>query len=304
VSEEQSISPRHLLLLSILTLFWGMNWSVMKYGVRELPPLWFRFLGVVFGTVVLYLYAQLRGASLAVPRGGWPRIALLALPNMIVWYLVAILAIAMLPSGRAAILGYTMPIWAALIGALFLGERLAARTWLGVGCALVATLLLVEGEWGSLAGHPLGAGLMLFAAASWGAGTHLLRRVPLVIDTLALTFWMMVMTSVALFAASWLFERHAWAIPAGLQWLPIAYNAVFVLGLCNVLWFALARSLPPVASGLSGMLVPVVGVFSGILVLGETPTWTDAAGLVLILAALATVVLPVSRAVPETARRI
>jgi drug/metabolite transporter (DMT)-like permease len=269
-----------------------MNWTVMKIGVRELPPIWFRLLGVALGTILLFLYAQLRSISLAVPRGSWMRLFVLALPNMIIWYLVAILAIAMLPSGRAAILGYTMPLWAALIGAIFLKERLPGRIWFGVGCAFLATGLLVSGEWETLSGRPLGVALMLFAACAWGAGTHLLRRLPIDLDTLALTFWMMAITSVVLLFASWFFERRDWILPTAVQWMPIFYNAVFVLGICNVVWFALARSLPPVASGLSGMLVPVVGVFSGMLLLGEAPLWRDFVALALILLALATVVLP------------
>lgn len=296
--EASVLTTRQLLLLAILTLFWGMNWSVMKVGVRDLPPIWFRLLGVALGTVLIFCYAGVRRISLVVPKGAWPRLVLLTVPNMIVWYLVAIIALAMLPSGRAAILGYTMPIWAAAIGAFFLGERLSARMWLGVVCAFLGMALLVAGEWGTLSGRPLGSALMLFAAAAWGAGTHLLRRLPIAMETIALTFWMMAMTSVALFVASLLFERDHWVVPSLSQWLPILYNAVFVLGLCNVLWFALARSLPPVASGLSGMLIPVVGVFSGILLLGEVPHWRDFAALALILVALATVMLP-SRPAPR-----
>jgi drug/metabolite transporter (DMT)-like permease len=58
-----------------------------------------------------------------------------------------------------------------------------------------------------------------------------------------------------------------------------------------VAWARLARSLPPAASGLSVMLIPVVGVFSSLWLLGETPYWQDYAALLLILVALSTVLL-------------
>jgi len=105
-------SPRDLLLLALLTLFWGFNWPVMKLGVAELPPLLFRTLCLGGGLIVIGSWARARGISLAVPPGAWREIAWLAVPNMIVWHVLAILAIKMLPSGRAAILGYTMPVWA------------------------------------------------------------------------------------------------------------------------------------------------------------------------------------------------
>ena len=107
-------SPRDLLLLALLTLFWGFNWPVMKLGVAELPPLLFRTLCLGGGLVVIGAWARARGISLVVPPGAWREIAWLAVPNMIVWHVLAILAIKMLPSGRAAILGYTMPVWAVL----------------------------------------------------------------------------------------------------------------------------------------------------------------------------------------------
>jgi drug/metabolite transporter (DMT)-like permease len=62
------------------------------------------------------------------------------------------------------------------------------------------------------------------------------------------------------------------------------------------LWFGLARILPPVASSLSVMLIPVVGLFSGMLLLGEQPSWHDWVALGCVLAAIASVLLPARRA--------
>ncbi len=278
------------MLLAILTVFWGFNWTVLKFGVLELPPVWFRLLGLAGGTALIGIYARVTGVSLAVPTGNWWRIFGLALPNITLWMLLGIYSIALLPSGRAAILGYTMPIWAAVIGVIFYGERPGMRTWFGVACAGAATLLLVAGEFDAMRGSPLGTGLMLLAAVLWGWGTHLLRRSPLKMNTVALTFWMLAMSVVVLLVFSALVEFDRWTLPVGSQWWPILYNAVFVLALCNVIWFSLARSMHPVASGLSGMLIPVVGVFSGLIVLGEVPHWRDELALVLILVALATTV--------------
>ena len=279
------------LLLAILTLVWGVNWPVMKIGATELPPFWFRGLGLVLGTALLGLYAAMKGVSLALPRGRLTRVCLLSLPNIMVWYLLVVAAITMLPSGRAAILGFTMPVWAALIGVFVYGERLHLRTAIGVACAVGGVALLVTEDWSALLGHPLGVVLMLVAAASWAWGTHAMRRADLGMDTLALTFWMMLVACPVLIGVSAAFEWARWRMPMGHEWWPVAYNAVLVLALCNVLWFSLARTLSPVASGLSSMLIPVVGVFSGMVILGETPHWRDIAALILICAAVATVLV-------------
>lgn len=274
-------------LIGLLTLLWGMNWPVMKIGVAHLPPLWFRGIGLVLGTALLGLVLLVRGVSLRIPRGSLGRIVALSLPNVMIWYALVSVALTMLPAGRAAILGFTMPVWSALIGALRYREPIGVRTGIGVACAAAGVMLLVAGDWTALAGHPLGVALMLVAACAWAWGTHALRRSDLALDTLALTFWMMAVACPVIATASALFEGAAWRVPIGVEWWPILYSAVLVLAVGNLIWFTVARSLPPTTAGLSSMLIPVVGVFSGMAILGEAPPWRDFVALALICLAVA-----------------
>ncbi len=286
------LSRRTLVLLALLTLFWGINWPVMKFGVAAMPPLFFRVICIAGGLVVIWSWARATHVPLTVPAGAWPTIVKLAVPNMIVWHLLAIIAIKTLPSGRAAILGYTMPVWAVVFGLLLFNERPLARHWFGVIAALIGTLLLLSSEFTKLAGSPLGTALMLAAAASWGYGTHLMRRHLSAMPTIALTFWMLVLTVIVMLIATTVFERADWRMPTPPEWASIVYNMVIAVAFCHVVWSMLARTLPPAASGLSVMMIPVVGVFSGMLMLGEEPHWQDYVALALILVALSTVLLP------------
>jgi drug/metabolite transporter (DMT)-like permease len=133
---------------------------------------------------------------------------------------------------------------------------------------------------------------MLTAAAAWGLGTQQLRRTRIAAATLALTWWMTVATTVfmTLFAA-W-FEREAWAAPDAAAWSAIVYNAVLIFGFAQPVWLVLARSLPPVASTLSVMMIPVLGAVSGALWLRESLHWQDAAAVLLMGAAIASVLWP------------
>ncbi|HET9023493.1 MAG TPA: EamA family transporter [Burkholderiaceae bacterium] len=286
------LSRRDLVLLALLTLFWGVNWPVMKLGVADLPPLYFRSLCIGGGLVFIWAYARATKVPLTVPPGAWPSIVKLAIPNVIVWHLLAIYAVKMLASGRAAILGYTMPVWAVVFGLLLFKERPLRRHWVGVIAAFIGTLLLLSSEFTKLAGSPLGTLLMLTAAASWGFGTHLMRRYLTAMPTISLTFWMLTLTVSATATVSLLTEFEQWRMPGRLEWFAIVYNMAIAIAFCHVVWSMLARNLPPAASGLSVMMIPVLGVFSGMLVLGEQPHWQDYAALVLILLALSTVLLP------------
>ncbi|HEY4039880.1 MAG TPA: DMT family transporter [Burkholderiaceae bacterium] len=286
------LSRRDTVLLVLLTLAWGLTWPVMKYGVRELPPLFFRTLCITGALMILAIVARLTSVSLSLPRSDWLDVAKLAVPNVVVWHFAVILALTLLPAGRSALLGYTMPLWAALIGALWFGEHPPPRHWVGVAAATLATALLLSSELGSLAGHPAGAALMLFAAAAWGFGTHLARRLAIHVPALAAIFWMLVAALLVLLTATVLFERDRWRMPRQGEWAAIAFNMSISMAFCHVVWLRLARRLPPAASGLSMMMIPALGVFSSMWLLGEQPHWQDQAALVLIVFSLATVLLP------------
>ncbi|MCO5108940.1 MAG: DMT family transporter [Burkholderiaceae bacterium] len=293
MNEPLRLSPRDLWLLVLLTLSWGVNWPVMKIGVHELAPMTFRTLTMLGGLPVLATIARVRGVSLRVPREECAELFVLALFNLVLWMVLAIYGVKLLSSGRAAILAYTMPIWAALIGIVVYAEHPSRRLWIGVGAAALGVLLLVGGEMATIAGRPLGTLLMLSAAAVWGFGTHLMRRRRLSAHILAITFWSLVLGLAVCGGIAVAFERQSWVrAPDAAEWAAIAYNALVVFGFSQLVWFRLATILTPVASGLSVMLIPVIGLYSGIVMLGERPGWQDWVALAAVLVAIATVLLP------------
>ena len=286
------LSRQQLAILVLLTLVWGLNWPIMKLGVTDYPALSFRALSIWLGIPVLALGLVVLKVPFRVPRQHWPALLWLAATNMFVWHVCIILAVKTLSSGRAAILGYTMPIFSAVIGALVFSATLSRRGWLGVGAAAVGVALLLWHEFTGLAGKPAGVALALVAAATWALGTQLLRRTRIDVPTLTISFWMTVMTAVVISVLSVIFERPQWKAPSTAAWWAIGYNAVLIFGYAHAAWFYLARGLPPVASTLSVMFIPVLGVFSGALWLGEVLHWQDWAAVVLMVVAIASVLWP------------
>lgn len=297
-----SLSRKDWILLSLLTLSWGVNWPIMKIGVQDFPPIAFRTVCMLGGLPALWIAARMQGLSMSLPREYIKPVVALAIPNMLIWHLCVILGVKMLTSGRAAILGYTMPVWAVLFGLLLFGDRLTRLAWLGIGFALAGALLLLSSELAALTGRPTGSILVLIAAAGWGYGTVMLKRSRLAMPTIVLTFWMLALTAAVMGLASFAFERASWRMPNIVEWSAIIYNALIIFGFAHVVWFRLARTLPPVASSLSVMMIPVLGVFSGAWMLGETPHWQDYAAMSLILAAMSTVLLKPRPSAPPSTR--
>ncbi|MBT9552386.1 MAG: EamA family transporter [Hydrogenophaga sp.] len=287
------LTRQQLILLVLLTIVWGINWPIMKFGVTGFPPLTFRTVCMWIGLPVLALFLVWRKVPFRIAREHWRELAVLTVFNMLFWHTLAILAIQSLSSGRAAILGYTMPVFSALIGAAWFGQRLAGRAWFGVASAALGVVLLLWHEITTLSGKPLGVAMMLVAAATWALGTQQMRRTRIAHPTLAISFWMTVITTVWMTAIAILFEREAWAAwPTPPVWGAIAYNALGVFAFAQVVWLMLARDLPPIASTLSVMFIPVLGVFSGAWWLGEVLHWQDWTAVALVMLAIATVLWP------------
>jgi drug/metabolite transporter (DMT)-like permease len=296
----QRLTPTQLWLLVGLTLAWGINWPIMKLGVgSSFPPLTFRAMSMWIGIPVLALGLAVLKVPFTIPRGdaekpfkNWRELLLLAVFNMFIWHGCIILAVTLLSSGRAAILGYTMPIFSAIVGAWFFADKLSARGWLGVGSAATGVLLLLTHEFGKLAGAPLGVLLALIAASTWALGTQLLRRTSIPVPTLAISFWMTVLTAFVMTVLAITFEQARWRMPSTTEWFSILYNAILIFGFAHATWFYLARSLPPVASTLSVMLIPILGVLSGAVWLGEKLFWQDWAAVALMVVAIGSVLWP------------
>jgi drug/metabolite transporter (DMT)-like permease len=264
----------------------------MKFGVTGFPPLTFRSLSMLIGLPVLGLALVLMKIPFRIPRIHWRELFTLAVFNMFIWHVLVILALPMLSSGRAAILGYTMPIFSAIWGVIWFNAPLRVRQWLGVAAAGVGVLLLLWNELSHLSGQPVGVLMVLVAASTWAYGTQRLRHTPMPVPTLTIAFWMTCMTTILLTVLACVFEQDRWQMPAeSTQWA-ILYNALGVFAFAQAAWLTLARGLPPVASTLSVMFIPVLGVFTGAWLLDEVLHWQDWTAVVLMMVAIASVLWP------------
>src|SRR5437588_11988436 len=116
-------APAGLMFLAITSVGWGFNWPVTKYLLGELPPLTLRGATGVIGALLLGVLALLSGQSLRVAAGQWPRLIAAAVLNVMGWMVLMGLALLWLPASEAALIAYTMPVWASLLAWPILGER-------------------------------------------------------------------------------------------------------------------------------------------------------------------------------------
>lgn len=287
------LNRKEWLALIALTLMWGINWPMMKLSLREVSPLYFRAMTMTLGASWLYLFFRLRGGRMVMPQGEqWQTVMLLALPNILGWHVLSIFGVQELRSGRAAILGFTMPIWTVLIGAIWFRERLTRRVVCATVAVALAVLLLVSHELQHLSGRPVGVFWMLAAANCWALGTLLMRRTPLTMPIEAVAVWMLLLSCGVLWALAVSLEPVPSFQFTAVTWWSLVYGVLINYGFAQIIWFGLARRLPPASSAMSVMAVPLVGIGSAIPILGETPYWQDGVAVLLVMVAIAAVLLP------------
>ena len=274
-------------LLAALTLIWGLNWPVMKIALGEFPPWTFRALHVPTGGLVLLLIVRAAGMTLAVPRERWTALAAVSLFNVPIWYVAASYGIINLTSGRAALVAFTMPLWASLLAVPILGEALTARRIAALGLGIAGIAVLMGGTWSTLGTTPIGVAFMLMNSVSWAVGTVMLKRIDWRMSTLALTGWQLTIGGIPIVIGALLLEMGDIRTASGGAWAAIAYVTFLATSLGTYAWFKIVSLFPAGVSAVGTLLIPVVGVVSGNLLLGEPLGWREAAALALISSALA-----------------
>lgn len=288
------IPLRLYVLLALISVFWGLNWPVLKIVLTEMAPLHFRAWCLGGGAAGLALLALAKRQSLAVPGGAWPILIGASLCNVGVWNVCIAFGAPLLESGRAAILAFTFPVWGVIVGAMIGNERLTRRSVIGVVLGAAAMLILIGSDIAALGRSPVGAMLMLGAALGWALGTVLMKRWPVRMPMLSYTAWQLFIPAVpvillAAFAEEGSFNPFSLSLP---PLLGVAYNVLLCFIFCYWAWMTVATALPVAVSSLGTLFVPVLGMVSGALVLGERPHASDYVALVLVMGSLAAVLLP------------
>lgn len=288
----------YLLLVAIVVL-WGVNWPLMKVGVAEIPPFWFASLRLLLGAAALFLVLGAMGKLKLPRRADLPIVFSVGLVQMAFCLGAINTALLYVPAGRSAVLAYTTPLWVAPAAALVLGERLTWRKLAGVALGIGGLMLLFEPasfDWGN-AEALLGNGLLLVSAAAWALAIIHIRAHRWHGTAFELVPWQLLVGGVplallALWHDGW--ESIRWS---GTSLLILAYNGPIASGFCYWAVVEVTRRLPALSASLALLAVPVVGLASAALALGEALHAALLIGFALILAGLALV--ETSRARPD-----
>ncbi|AXL88764.1 EamA family transporter [Streptomyces sp. CB09001] len=287
--------PSHLLLAVLVAAVWGVNFTVVEIGLDHFPPLFFsalRFLAAALPAVFL----------VGRPKVAWKWIVAVGLVLGVAKFgLVFVGMDAGMPAGLSSLVLQIQAVFTAVIAAAVLGERPSRVQALGMLVALggIGVAAVDEGTSG-----PLGAFLMVIgAAAAWGVSNVLTRKASPP-DALNFMVWVSTVPVLPLLALSLLTEGPAEDLAAlrALDWQGTG-TILFVAWVSTVFgfgaWGWLLRRHPASTVAPFSLLVPVFGMSSAALFLGESVTplrWCAAA--LLVGGVALTTLTPARRRVP------
>jgi drug/metabolite transporter (DMT)-like permease len=288
MAAKARIAPAGLLFLAITSIGWGFNWPITKYLLSLLPPLTLRGTTGVVGACLLALLAVWRRQNLHVPRELWPRLVLAAFLNVGCWMVMMGFALLWLPASEAALIAYTMPVWASILAWPILGERpnLLRVISLVMAFAGVSAILGGNGFAASLAKLP-GILLALGGAFGFAVGAVLAKKLPINLPPVSAAAWQIGIGCLPVALAGLLIENASVAGFSDYDWLLLSYATVVQFCVAYVCWFAALARLPASVAAIGTMAVPVIGVVASALALHEPLGIGQIAALVFTLAGVA-----------------
>jgi drug/metabolite transporter (DMT)-like permease len=282
---------------AVTVLVLGLNWPVMTFGVATIPPLWLtsmRLLGAGAGiAVILWLRGDLRPP----PRADLPVVGSVAIVRLALVFGLVTSALLFVSPGRASLLTHTAALWAAPLGAWFLDERLTRTKAIALLVGIAGIALLMEPWTLRITDRAtIGYAMLVTAAIATAASTVHMRGHRWASSPIALMPWQLLIAGCLSAVAAMTVAgapRLAWDLrEIGV----VAYQVVLAGGVGVWGTITISRALPATSTGIVMMAVPVIGVASSVLAVGEVLTPATLAGMGVVLTAVAASVLADRRA--------
>ena len=249
-----------------MTLVWGTNWPIFPFAIQEISVWTFRSVALPITGLVLLAFGWVQGHSLRVDRKHWPAMIGVAFSYMVVWNIATPVATTLIASGQSAVLGFTMPLWVALLSWPLLGEKFTPRLFVAMLLGIASVILIMVPSFASYARAPLGVSLGLLAGLGWAIGTIIQKRWPSIAPPAVLVGWIMMITSVPIWMATAVLAEGPWFMPSTQTIAAVAYIALVPMVFGNLCWFSIVGLLPANLAALSTIMVPIVAMVSGAIV--------------------------------------
>lgn len=269
----------------IVCLIWGLNFSITKLALQEIPPLPFTAVRFVIASILLWLVVRLIEGPEKIPAQGLKTLVLLGLLGNTCYQLTFTVGLDRTTATNSALILSTVPTVVAVFAGILGLERITARIGWGiaVGTLGVALVIATRGV-GFHAGTLLGDLLTVVAVLCWAGYTLGLRRVAPGISSLRVTSITTIAGTPGLLLAGLpgMFRLEWQRVPIK-AWAALGYAAVFSLVIAYLLWNRSVKAVGGTRTAVYMCVTPLVAAGGAWLLLGERPHLVQGVGAILIV---------------------
>jgi drug/metabolite transporter (DMT)-like permease len=285
------------LQLAAAVVLFGLTWPAMKIGLLAGTPVWLAAGRATASALTAFALLAALGRLRLPHREDWPVILSVGGLQLTSFFALANLGVQSLPAGRSGVLAYTTMLWMVPLS-LVAGEPVGKRAVAGAALGALGVVVLSDPlrfDWQDRQ-IVLGHAYLLLAGFSWAIAMmhtrkHVWRGTPL--DALP---WQMSVATVLLWILVAVIEPHGYLDPGRWElWVALVYIGILAGPAGTWTTVSVTRALPPITTSLGMLGVPLIGIVSSVLLLGEKVTASLAAGTALVLAGMAIVILENAR---------
>ena len=278
--------PVAIIALLAVMVVWGSTFVVTKAAMTEMPPLTIAFIRVAIGTLILmpFAFRRNRGTHAALP---WRWITLMGFVGVALYYVVFNLSLAYTSASQGALVQSSIPAVTAMIAVLWLREAAGKVRMLGILLSIIGVAIVFAGstaQASDTAPAPVFGNVLMFASVvCWGWYTAMAKRVAQC-DAIVVTTWVTGIGALLLLPLCVLeLLEEPWRMPTARAWFGVAYLGVFASGAGYLLYNFALKQMAASQVGVFTNLIPIVGVFAGVIALGEPLSWQAIAGGVIVM---------------------
>jgi drug/metabolite transporter (DMT)-like permease len=286
-SAGRPLSLGAVAVMLMLCLSWGFNQIAVKLALPDIPPMLQATIRSAGALPVLLLIARMRGMTIF-KRDGTLGAGLFAGVLFGIEFVLIYRGLLFTSASRGVVFIYTAPFFVAFGSYLFLGERLRASQWGGLALCFTGVALAIGVPQADVDANVLLGDLMIVGGgALWAATTLIVKATPLLTAPAEKGLGYQVAVSIPILAlAAWLSGETLTRLPGPLALSLMAYQAIWVVGLTYLLWFALVKTYS--ASKLSAFtfITPLFGVVASYFIMHDTLTLAFGAAALLVIAGL------------------
>ena len=273
-----------ILLLIILILVWSSVWSLFKFVVEEIPPFSFRVIIGLPASLFLFLLAFKKCKKISVPKKDWKSLFLISIFNVTLWQVLMLYGIGMLGGGRAAVLTYTMPVWATIFATVFGYEK--------INFSIIIALIL--GMFGifclsieiNIFDNSLGFLITLAAGLSWGIGTMIVKYGGIKSDGLIVAGWQQLIGILPIVPFALYFDINDFGTIDYRHILVILFGVFLSSGYTYWAYFTVLQKFSVNVTSVSVMAVPILAILIDFIVVDVELSFFDFLALALIVTSI------------------